>query len=146
MPTFAKLTGAILFAALAWYVSEMVKARLPDTLSGGRIAEVNAAFGGLLGWRILGRHGGGGFADGIGLGLTTGAATVILCLFTWAGYEMITRSMDLFYDGPMEALTAMMELVLEFGLLLNHTEIIATLLAGSVAAGILVQPLARRQM
>ena len=108
MPTAAKLIGALSFAALAWFVSDLIKPLLPEGTQVGLLSPVNAFFGLLMGWRILGARAGEGIVSSVGYGLTAAVATVFWGLLAWAGYEMIVRSTRLYYDGPIEALQDMM--------------------------------------
>ncbi|MEL7343772.1 MAG: TrgA family protein [Pseudomonadota bacterium] len=134
MPTAGKLIGAVLFAALAWYVSDLVKPLLPDGTPTGMLSPVNAFFGVIMGWRLMGRRAGEGFVSATGLGITTGIAIVFWALLFWGGYEMIQRAMRLLYDGPFEALQNMAILMLEYGQLAGTPMVVGTMFFGSLVA------------
>ncbi|NNE81559.1 MAG: TrgA family protein, partial [Silicimonas sp.] len=56
MPTGGKLIAAIVFAALAYFISDLVKPLLEDTQGSrvGSLSFVNAFIGLLMGWTIMG--------------------------------------------------------------------------------------------
>jgi hypothetical protein len=144
MPTAAKLIGAIVFAALAWFVSDLVKPLLPEGSQVGLLSPVNAFFGLIMGWRIMGRGAGNGYVSSVGYGLTTLAATVFWCLLLWAGYEMTRRAMRLYYDGPMEALQEMAALMAEYAVMAVDPQVIGAAVIGSLLGAMLTEFFAKR--
>lgn len=144
MPTASKLVAAIAFAALAWFISDLVKPLLPEGTQVGLLSPVNALFGLIMGWRIMGRNAGHGLFASLGYGLTTIVATVFWCLLAWAGYEMVIRSTRLRYDGPVQALQDMVGLMLEYGQLASTTTILGAALAGTLFCAWLTELSARR--
>lgn len=143
-PTAAKLTAALVFAALAWVVSRLAVPNLPEGTSEGWMPEVNAVIGLLFGWRIAGRHAGSGWVAGGAIGLTTGAVLVFWALLIWAGREMVLRSLALRYDGIVEALEDMIALFLRLAEFLVPGLALPALATGSIAAGFLAEAVARR--
>lgn len=145
MPTAAKLIAAVLFAALAYYVSEEVKFYLPGEGAGATwLSQVNAAFGAVMGWRIMGRFAGQGFMPAAGFGLTTIFAVTFWALLIWAGYEMIIRATRGRYDGPVDALQGMADLMIDYAILTMVPTIVGTAVIGSLVAGIVTEFCARR--
>lgn len=144
MPTAPKLIAAALFAALAWFVSDLVKPLLPEGTQVGLLSPVNAAFGAFFGWRIMGRRAGVSMRGSLGLGLTTGVAIVFWSLLFWCAYLMVVRSTRLRYDGPMEALQDMIALMLENGVLIATPAIVGSLVIGGLVFGWLTEQVARR--
>ncbi|NAZ36263.1 TrgA family protein [Rubellimicrobium sp. CFH 75288] len=136
MPTAAKLAAALLFAALAWIVSRLTFPLWPEGADPGRFAEINAAVGLVLGWRMAGARAGTGWTSGIGHGLTTAVAVAFVSLFLHSFAEMIRQSLRKFYDGPMEAVVAVFGLLVEQGARLGSPQTVGVLLAGGAAAGL----------
>ena len=62
----------------------------------------------------------------------------------WSGYEMLKRSMRLYYDGPTEALKEMAELYVEYARLAAVQEIIIPAVIGAIFVSWLTEYFARR--
>ena len=138
MPTAAKLFAAIGFAMVAFFASEIYKPLLPEGTQVGRLTQINTLIGAFCGWMIMGRLAGKGNYAAIGSGIRTIAVALFYVLVLWAGVEMLERSTSLHYEGPTEALTAMMELVAEyFMLMLSGPEVPVVLLCGGTLAAFL---------
>ncbi|MGI1661442.1 TrgA family protein [Palleronia sp. KMU-117] len=144
MPTAAKLIGAIVFAALAWFVSDLIKPLLPEGSQVGLMSPVNAFFGLIMGWRIMGRGAGNGYVSSWGYGLTTLAAIVFWCLLLWSGYEMTRRAMRLYYDGPMEALQEMAVLMAEYARIAIDPQVIGAAVIGALLGAMLTEFFSKR--
>lgn len=137
MPTFARALAALLWAGLAWYVSQfLIEPRFEEGFDAGLFAEVNAVVGLLCGWMIMGPRAGIGFVTSMGIGFTTSAMTVFWSLFAHSFYEMILRSLQKQYDGPVEAVIAVFELGVESLVLMSTIEIWGVLLIGGMVAGV----------
>lgn len=146
MPTGGKLIGAIVFAALAYFISDLIKPLLVET-EGTRLgwfSPVNAFIGAIMGWRIMGKGAGNTYRQSFGYGLTTLAAIVFWCLFAWSGYKMILRSMAQRYDGAMHALKGMAEMFLDYGKMAAVGEVILPALIGALFVSWLTEFFARR--
>ena len=144
MPTAAKLIGAIAFAVLAYFVSDLVKPLLPEGTQYGLLSPINAVFGFLMGWRIVGRAAGRGYVAAMGYALTTLAAIVFWCLLLWGSYEMLRRATRLRYDGPVEALQDMAFLMSEYAVLAATSQIVITAIVGAMLCGWLTEFFSRR--
>jgi hypothetical protein len=144
MPTAPKLIAALLFGVLAFFVSDLVKPLLAEGTQVGWFSVVNALVGALMGWRISGARAGVSMRASLGYGITTTAATVFWCLFIWAGYLMVEASTRLRYDGPMEALTDMGAMMIEFARTMATGGVIGSLLVGALFFGWLTEQVARR--
>ncbi len=97
-----------------------------------------------MGWTIMGRGAGKTYRQSFGYGLTTVAATVFWVLMCWSGYEMIRRSMRLYYDGPIEAIQEMAQLFLDYGKLAAVQEVVLPALVGALFVSWLTEFFARR--
>jgi hypothetical protein len=144
MPTAGKLIGAIAFAALAYFITDLVKPLLPEGTQVGWFSPINALVGLAMGWTIMGKGARKTYRQAFGFGLTTLAATVFWCLVVWAGYEMLRRSMRLYYDGAMEALQDMAGLVLGYGKLAAVSEVVIPAIVGALFMSWLTEFFARR--
>lgn len=145
MPTAAKLFGAFGFALVAFFASEIYKPLLPEGTQMGLLTPINTVIGAFCGWLVMGRLAGDGNYRAIGHGLRTICVILFYVLLLWAGVEMLERSMDLHYDGPVEALQEMMALVAEYFLLMvSSAEVPVVLLCGGTLAALLAEWAAER--
>lgn len=144
MPTASKLVGAVLFAALAWFISDLAKPLLVEGTRVGLLSPVNAAFGGILGWRLMGRGTGQGMRTALGYGLTTALMTAFWALLFWSAYVMVVRSTRLYYNGPTEAVQDMFALFYDYASTVATGEVIGSLLIGAMIFGWLTEMVSRR--
>ncbi|MDD9923407.1 MAG: TrgA family protein [Boseongicola sp.] len=144
MPTGGKLVAAIAFAALAYFITDLVKPLLPEGTRLGLFSPINALIGMAMGWTILGKGVGRSYWASLGYGLTTLAATVFWCVVCWAGYEMLKRSLRLYYDGPVEALQEMAQLAIDNVRLIMVPEVYWPALVGTIFVTWLAEYFGRR--
>ncbi|MEM0945865.1 MAG: TrgA family protein [Pseudomonadota bacterium] len=145
MPTAAKLFGAILFAALAFFVTEEVKQVMPGEGRGNDLlSPVNALFGGAIGWRIVGTRAGTGYMSTFGFGLTTFFVTTVLALVWWSAYTMIERAVSGRYNDPGDALAGMGGLILDYWVFVATPNAMAMALLGSLVFGLIVEFISHR--
>ena len=103
-----------------------------------------AYVGFVMGWRILGGNAGRGVVQSIGNASTATVASVFWCLLIWSGELMLTRSMRLLYNGPIEALQDMAVEAIEYIKLIATPEIIIALLVGTFVTAVLTEGAAKR--
>ena len=144
MPTGGKLVGAIMFALLAYWLSDLVKPLMSEGAQVGMFSPVNALIGLIMGWTLMGRGAGQSYRTSFGYGLTTLVATAFWSLVFWAGYEMIVRSTRLRYDGPIEAIQDMAEIALEYVWMVAIPELLWPALVGGLFVSWLTEFFARR--
>ena len=108
------------------------------------LAPVNAMLGFVLGWHIVGMKGGKGYVQALGQGLTAALLLMVCGLLVWAGHEMLQRSLDLYYDGPTDAIEGMIGLVGDFSYFLLPGAVIPALVIGGCAIGLVTEWVARR--
>lgn len=135
MPTASKLVAAVLFAALAYYTSDLLKPLLPEGTPAKWLSESNALIGLLCGWKIMGPRGREGLVTGLGIGLTTTVAMTLSAIFIHASIEMVKLSLRKTYDGPVEAVAAVFEICFEHIILISDPTIIGTLIVGGLFCG-----------
>lgn len=139
-PTAAKLTAGLMFAGLAFFVSGLVIPNIPygDSIP-VTFGLTNAAVGFVLGWRVMGRRAGDGYGFAVAYGVTAAVAVLFWVLLGWAGHEMIERSLDLYYDDPVEALEEMVRLMLDFAAYLPGNGVLPALAVGAVFCGLVTE-------
>jgi hypothetical protein len=135
MPTAAKLFGALAFAILGWVSANIFSTAMPEGSQVGLLREIVAAIGFLSGWRVMGPAAGRGYKAALGGGVKTGIVMVFFSLMGFAIYEMVLLSMKMRYDGPVEAVLGIFDLMIEYGRLMLRTDLLVTLFAGSVLGG-----------
>lgn len=147
MPTAAHLVAALVLAAVGWFASELVKPVIEAETGRsafGRLSLINLVIGALCGWIVIGKRAGRGLSAGIGNGITGVAALVFWALFVQAVAEMVNRSLARRYDGPMEAIIAVFELMLEYAAFLADAQVLIALAGGALLAGLAAEAAARR--
>ncbi len=144
MPTAAKLAAAVMFAALGWIAADMYKLGVPERTVWGYFNAICAAIGLLCGWFVMGSLVGQGYRAAIGYGLRTAVTLVFWVMVALCTYLMVLRSMSLRYDGPMEAVVGIFDLMIENGQPLGTLPVILTLLLGGTLGGMLTEWVGRR--
>ena len=145
MPTAARLFAALGFAAMAVFASEVFKPLLPEGTQVGLLSLVNSAIGLLAGWLVMGRLAGRGYRAAMGSGVRTAAVALFYVLIVWSLYEMLRRSLRKLYDGPMEALKAMTELMSDYVMLMiSDPQVPVILVAGGILAAFLSEWASKR--
>jgi len=144
MPTFGRLIGAIMFGALAWYTTLLIIPLFPDEIALGWFQQVNTFFGLLAGWRVAGPRAGSGYYASLGYGLTAMFGMLFMALFTNSFVVMIEKSLQRIYDGPVEAVIDVFQLVIEHGQIMISVDVIGTLIIGALIGGIVTEFFGRR--
>ncbi len=144
MPTAAKLVAAICLAALGFVTSELIKLVLPASTDFGIFTLLNTGIGFIMGWVVVGRRAGRGYSAAISNGFTGMVALVFWGLFIQAVNEMVRLAVRHRYDGPVEALAAIFELLVKFGGQMLDPVVLLTLLCGGIVTGLLTEAAAAR--
>ncbi|MGZ9809967.1 TrgA family protein [Pseudoroseicyclus sp. H15] len=144
MPTAAKMVSALLFAGLALIVASSVASLYPDGVIGPRFIYLNAGIALVVGWLVLGQRAGHGYVTALGVGLTTAAAVFLWALFLFSFAQMIDRSFDKVYDGPVEALVDVFRFMWENAQIVAVQEVVLTLAIGGVLIGAVVEFVSHR--
>jgi hypothetical protein len=143
MPTSAKLAAAVLFAALAWWVSQLTRPLFPEGTDLGLFAEYNAAIGAVIGWRLAGAKAGTTWPNAVAYGLTASAGMVTMALLLYSTMLMLSQSTRKVYEGPVEALVDVVRIMVENLHFVSTPEILATLAVGGVLGGLATEWVAR---
>lgn len=152
MPTAAKLVAAVVFALVGGLAAHLFIPAMPEGTAISYFREISAGIGLLCGWwimgrgtsRSVGRSTGHSYSDAISTGIVTSVAILFWCLLGFAIYFMIKRSTNMMYDGPMEAVLAVFELMYEYGAYLARPATPVALLLGGIFGGCLTEFVARR--
>ena len=144
MPTSARIVAAILFAIIAYLVSQQIKPLMPPETNFGWFVEVNSAMGFLIGWIFVGKRAGDTYAGALGYGLTGAVLLIVWGLFIHSFWEMIERSLRKQYKGPMEAVVSVFDLMFQNAFLLINPGVIGTLLGASMLSALVIEWMGRR--
>lgn len=136
MPTAARLTASACLALLAFILSGQIMPLMPEDTDFGYFTLVNIVLGILVGWVFMGRHVNFGFAASVTNGLTGVLVLVFWGLFVQGANEMIRLAMRNRYDGPFEAIFAIFEHMVEYGLVLLNPLLLATMAIGGILSGL----------
>lgn len=144
MPTTAKLVAAVIFAIVGGLAAHFFAQVLPEGSYLGYFREITAGIGLLCGWLIMGRSTGKGMVQAINVGVVTSVMLLFWSMLGFSIYLMVKKSTRMMYDGPMEAVLGIFDLMIEYGALLVHPMTPATLLIGGVIGGMLTEIAARK--
>ena len=115
MPTAAKLFAAVMFAAVGFLAAQAYVPSLPEGTQIGFLREICAGLGLVIGWFVMGRLVGKGYVEAVGFGIRTSVTILFWATLGFSIYEMILRSTKMMYDGPMEALLGVFDLMIYYG-------------------------------
>lgn len=144
MPTAAKLVAALAFALTGFLGAEAFKLGMPPGMAFGPFSLVIAAIGVLCGWTISGRLAGAGYTASVGYGLRSSVTIAFWGLLIYSTERMVQRSLDMLYDGPVEAVIGIFQLMVDLGQRLLTAEVLTVLAVGGVFGGLVAEWAARR--
>ncbi|MEL6520061.1 MAG: TrgA family protein [Pseudomonadota bacterium] len=145
MPTASKLVAGLTFALVAMFASEVFKPLLPEGTQVGLLTPLNSFIGFLCGWIVMGKLVGRGYYSAAGAGVRTSCTVLFFALVLWSCYQMILLSTRLRYDGPMDALTGMMGMIVEYFLLMGtDPQGPIILIVGGILGGFLAEWISER--
>jgi hypothetical protein len=91
----------------------------------------------IIGWLVMGKGTGQGTPHAMAAGLRTSGLLLFWGMFVFSIQEMLTRSMDLRYDGIQKALEGTVDILIEYGaLVFGSGTTIAVLIVGGVLGGV----------
>ncbi|MGV8955863.1 MAG: TrgA family protein [Cypionkella sp.] len=145
MPTASKLAAAVAFALVAFFTANAFATHMPEGSNPGWIREVSALTGAIVGWLTIGRHGAGNdTVAAAGAGIRTSLLTAIWVLLGFSIYLMIRKSMRMMYDGPMDAVLGIFDVMIEQGKQMGQVDVLAILGVGGAVGGIVTRWAGRR--
>lgn len=140
MPSAARLFGAIFLAVVGYFAAQAFVPSLPENMPVGHLREVCAALGVITGWRVMGRLAGAGYGAAVSNGFRSAVTLVFFALLVFSIREMLLRSMDGRYRGPMHAITGTFELAYDYGVMLvTNGPAMGILFGGAILAAWVVE-------
>lgn len=139
MPTAARLVAAILFAIVALFAAEAYKPELPEGMAVGALTPVAVLVGLGCGWMVMGRLVGHGMVTSAGQGLRTSLTIVLWVLGIFCIREMLIKSTRLQYDGPLEAIVGIFQLMMEYAGTALTVPVVGVLVVGGMLAGMVAE-------
>ncbi len=138
MPTFARLVGALLLAALGAYTVSRVRAYLPDWQPAGMLMLVAAMVGLVVGWRFTGRHLDRGKGNPLAIGFGSAVLLTLWTALLFAMKEMLDKALKGKYGGsPTDAVQDVFSLMIEYAQdYLLKQDVLLSLAVGGMAAGV----------
>lgn len=144
MPTGAKMMAAASFAVVGWVMANYYAMNMPDAAAGGPIRAGAAVVGAIVGWRVMGPSVGRGYVEAAGSGIKTAVALAVVALFLLALREMLVNSVKMRYDGALEAITDVFQVMAQRSEALLSLGVFGTILFGGIIAGLLSENAGRR--
>lgn len=135
MPTAARLTGAIAFAIVGYFIYVTMVPLYGEDVVPRLLLPLCMATGLWAGWVLCGKHA-DTISKGIGTGMTAVFAQTFWILLILAFALMLDRSLRKRYDGPVEAITDVFSLMYDDVLRFGTSEMGMVLLVGGLAGGI----------
>ena len=135
MPTAAKVIAALFFAALGYFAADLVKPLLPEGTPTRWMNETVALLGLLMGWNVVGKRVGDGPRASMGYGLTASVLTTFWSLFAFSFSDMLEKSMDRRYRGPVEAIQDMFGIFTDYAVLIMVPAMFIAILVGGAFGG-----------
>jgi len=144
MPTAGRLAGAVAFLILGLVLAYLCIPNFEEGQVPGWWLPMCGAIGVWAGWVVVGPRTGNGFSTGLGNGWTGVAAVIFWAIFLYSFFEMIKKSMRNSYDGPMEAVVNVFELMYQNVMQIGTVEIGIAALAGGAVAGLFAEFFGKR--
>ncbi|WP_112312370.1 TrgA family protein [Pseudogemmobacter bohemicus] len=137
MPTSAKLVAAFWFGLMGWLAANAHLPALPDGGAGGAMMfrSISAVIGLLCGWKIMGNGVGSTYPDSIGSGLKTSIVMAFFALLVFSGRQMVSESMKMRYEGPMDAMLGWFTKMIENGRDMLTVGVLGVLIVAGVFGG-----------
>lgn len=144
MPTAGRLAAAIAFFIYGWYHALAATPFFAEGIAPTFLLPLSIIVSILCGWRVVGSRVGGGYVNAVGHGLTGAFAYSIWMIFLISFEEMVSRSLRLLYDGPMEALVGVFDLMLRLSIRMADLNLILSVAIGGIICGLFSEFFAKR--
>jgi len=144
MPTAGRLVAAITLAILGGYTAFLIFPNFDEGSVPSYLYPLCVGAGIWAGWVVIGKRAGNGYSSGIGNGITGTLAMVFWILFLMSFADMISKSMRRSYDGPVEAVVNVFEIMLEYAQELYTYELVLVLAGGAIVVGLITEFFAKR--
>jgi hypothetical protein len=144
MPTAARLAAAICFGLLGLAFAFVAMIHFEDARQPSYWFPLNGAVGLIVGWGVVGTRAGNGGGGGVGNGITGGVALLFWVFFLMAFSDMIDKSMRNAYDGPVEAVVGVFEIMGDYAVQFAYVDLGVLMIVGSIVSGLLAEFVAKR--
>lgn len=144
MPTGAKLVAAVCFAVVGWIMSNYYAMNMPDASAAGPMREWAALIGAIIGWMVMGPSVGRGYVEAAGSGIKTAVVLAVAALFLLALREMLDNSVKMRYDGALDAILDVFQVMARRSEALLSLGVFGTILFGGIVGGLLAENAGRR--
>lgn len=144
MPTAGRLTAAIAFAVIGAYVAFLISPLFEQDKEPSWWIPLCVLAGIWSGWVVVGSRAGRGYSSGIGNGITGIAAFIFWVLFLMSFADMIKRSLRKTYEGPVEAVVNVFELMSEYMFAFWSPTLIGIIVLCGVGGGLFSEFFAKR--
>ncbi len=144
MPSAIRLAGFVVFAAMGWVVSEMIIPLMPEGTNPGGFSIYNAILGAILGWVMMKPAVARSPSGPLGAGITTAVAIFFWGVFFYALAKMLSQSMKMRYDGPVEAVVNVFQIMMDYAVMIATPAIIITALVFGAFGGWFCGAVAKR--
>jgi hypothetical protein len=144
MPTAAKIVAAVMTALTLFLAAEASKGGLPEGTPAGYLSPICAAIGFVTGWRVVGSLAGRGYFSGMGTGMRAAVQSVFWVLLLFSIWKMVELSTKLRYDGPMQAILGVLDIMVDYGRLVLLPDVLMALGIGGALAGLFAEWAGRR--
>ena len=144
MPTAGRLAGALVFFIYGWYIAIIALPLFPNDNPPSFLFPLSIGIAVICGWRVVGSRLGQGYRAAIGYGLTGAFVFSLWMLFLIAGSDMIARSMRRVYDGAIEAVVDVFNLMMRLAVTLFDINLLASIVIGGIICGLIAEYFARR--
>ena len=139
MPTASKLAAAVAFALLGLLAAQTFIKYLPEGTPLGYFREITAAIGFIVGWLWMGKLTRKGYREAINSGMVTSLILVFWALLVFSLYFMLKKSTRMMYDGPMEAVLGVVQLMFDYGKMLLVPDMLGVIFVGGMVAGLVTE-------
>lgn len=139
MPTASKLVAAVAFALLGLLAAQTFVKYLPEGTPLSYFREITAAIGFIVGWLWMGKLTRKGYREAINSGMVTALILVFWALLAFSLYFMLKKSMRMMYDGPMEAVLGVFQLMFDYGKMLLVPDMLGVIIVGGMVAGLVTE-------
>lgn len=145
MPTASKLAASLTFAVMAYFAAGVFATYLPEGMPMGKLREVSCLVAMCVAWLTIGsQKPQGHYGLAFGVGLRTAAVITFAVTLIFSIYLMVRLAMRMRYDGPVDAVLGVFELMLEQAQMMGHVDFLLTLFGLGGLAGIVTEWTGRR--
>ncbi|SHI40099.1 TrgA family protein [Wenxinia saemankumensis] len=139
MPTAARLSGAVTFLILAFLATQAMLPLFPENAAPRNFLAVNLGAAAIAGWVTVGSRAGRGYIPAFGLGVTGLSVFLFWMLLVHGFDEMLANAFRKYYDGPVEALVAMVGEMIDLGTRVLVADTVVLLFVGSILAALVTE-------